>query len=279
MLTNSGLGDYWEDVERYARNHLFETQLLDIDRMRALSAHAPAHDTKRPQATTRDVLERSLGAFTKFIDPTISSAAGCGGCCLANNSQALYYVWDSILYFSGDTAQINLLLNRASPWLDVDSHVPFEGKVVIRNKVARRVLVRIPLWVDRGSLTCRVNDRSVVPAWMGRYVMLDSLKGHETIVVQFPLAETVETMECDGVKYTCTFKGNMLVDIHPRMPGLTKSAWLDSIGNAIVDIHPRMPQPGYSLYQRDTFRRGQAPITKVERFITSCRIQWQGMAP
>ena len=46
---------------------------------------------------------------------------------------------------------MNLLLNRASPWLDVDSYLPYEGKMVIRNKTCERVSIRIPSWVDRSN--------------------------------------------------------------------------------------------------------------------------------
>ena len=56
-------------------------------------------------------------------------------------------------------AQVNLLLNRASPWLDVDSCLPYEGKVVIRNKTAKRLYVRIPLWVNKREVQCHVKGR------------------------------------------------------------------------------------------------------------------------
>ena len=42
---------------------------------------------------------------------------------------------------------MNLLLNRASPWVDIDSSLPYEGLVRIRNKVADTVAVRVPGWV------------------------------------------------------------------------------------------------------------------------------------
>ena len=29
---------------------------------------------------------------------------------------------------------VNLLLNRASPWVDVDSHIPYEGRVDLKVK-------------------------------------------------------------------------------------------------------------------------------------------------
>ena len=39
----------------------------------------------------------------------------------------MYYAWDSIVTQSGNEVRVNLHLNRASPWLDVHSHLPYEG--------------------------------------------------------------------------------------------------------------------------------------------------------
>jgi hypothetical protein len=52
-----------------------------------------------------------------------------------------------------DEAKVNLLLKRASKLFDVNSHLPYEGKVVIRNKWARRIYVCIPSWVDADGVT------------------------------------------------------------------------------------------------------------------------------
>lgn len=56
-------------------------------------------------------------------------------------------------------AQVNLLLNRAFPWMDIDSHLPYEGKVVLRNKAAQEAFVRIPLWADEEAVLLRCPSR------------------------------------------------------------------------------------------------------------------------
>ena len=40
-------------------------------------------------------------------------------------AEALYDAWESIVRCLDDMAQVNLLLKRASPWLDVDSYLPY----------------------------------------------------------------------------------------------------------------------------------------------------------
>jgi hypothetical protein len=42
---------------------------------------------------------------------------------------------------------VNLLLNRASAWADLDSYIPYEGRVDVRVKRDCELAVRIPEWV------------------------------------------------------------------------------------------------------------------------------------
>ena len=44
--------------------------------------------------------------------------------------------WTSCPY---GQAIVNLLLNRASPWLDIDSYLPYDGHVKVQNKTAKSV--------------------------------------------------------------------------------------------------------------------------------------------
>lgn len=81
-------------------------------------------------------------------------------CCTGNGTQGLYYAWEGIVRERGETAQVNRLLNRAAKLLDVDSFLPYAGKVVLRNKAARRIAVRIPGWVSRPRVSWEVSSVS-----------------------------------------------------------------------------------------------------------------------
>src|SRR5207247_8970579 len=92
------------------------------------------------------------------------------GCCSANGSIGLYYVWHGITRFRDGVATVNLFLNRASAWMDVDSYLPYEGKVELHNKLAKTALVRVPDWVDMDEVKSFVNDETVRPKASGRYL-------------------------------------------------------------------------------------------------------------
>ena len=163
-------------------------------------------------------------------------------------------------------ARVQLLLNRASPWLDINAYLPYEGKVVIRNKTARRLSVRIPRWANKAAVEVRVGEQKAAPAWLGNYVILDSIRPGDRITITFPMVTTIERHSLkwrlnefwrettfigpewsnpNPITYTMTFKGNTLVEVSPRDPG-----------------------KGLPLYQRQGMLEGTvAPMKRVTRFV------------
>lgn len=252
-LSDAGAGDYWDDVDRMVRNTMAEAQFTDPERLSAYVRRQGKH-------TRDDIVDRAIGHFSGVMKPNCFSQATPGpadvvacGCCTGNGTQGLYFAWDGITRCQGDNAQINLLLNRAAPWLDIDSHLPYEGKVVIRNKTARRISIRIPVWVDRGKLTCKVDGKPLELSWVGPYLVVNRLNGKSTIELNFPVAEqTIQRTAC-GTQYTIHMRGNTVVDISPR------------------DTHPST----YKLYLRDHLKSGRkAPMKEVERFVSATIPQW-----
>ena len=262
MLSDAGIGDYWEDVDRYIRNQATETQILSADALAEHVKYRPPHQLRPPQDSSDRVLERVVGGFLNYATPTMThDQVKTGGCCNSNCSQGLYFAWDAVTRLTDGTATVNLLLNRASPWLDVHSHLPHEGKVMLRNKAARRLLVRTPLWVSKNTVQAQVNGQAAPWQWWGRSVFLSDLPEGAEVEIKFPLAERVEhhsaVESVDGqpqiTEYRCVFRGNTLVDISPRSQG-----------------------KGFPLYQRDHLRVDEAPMARVERFVSDKRIQWHG---
>ena len=155
-LSELGIGDYWEDVDQYLRNQYIEHQYSRADLLQQLAEHATETTVTPPYEISKLPVEKFVGMFANFLSPTAVDPYT-GFCCLANGSMALYFVWKSMLQFENGVARVNLLLNRASRVLDIDSYLPYEGKVVIKNKTAKKLVVRIPRWVDRRSLNSTRN--------------------------------------------------------------------------------------------------------------------------
>ena len=167
------------------------------------------------------------------------------GCCAGNSPQGLYYAWHGITRFKDGVATVNLFLNRASPWMAVDSYVPYEGKVVLHNKLAHVALVRIPEWVEADKIESFVNDHAVKPVPAEHYLLFERLKPGDQIRLQFPIRESTRTYTIAGKPYTVSFRASTVLDITPH------------------DDSPKV----YPMYRREYLKSDKAPMKKVQRFV------------
>ena len=263
-LSDAGLGDYWDDVDQIARNHLIEMQVVSPELLERVSQTGP----ERPpgsqwlvpgwpavvhpgQIITDNVIERSIGTYFNISTPTSIPNPALNQCCTGNGTQGLYYAWEGITRCKDGTAEVNLLLNRAAPWVDVDSYLPYEGKVIIKNKTAKRIMVRIPAWVNRRELRCRVGDEDRAPFWAGNYAGFDDVQPNDEVSVEFPVVDSTAEYTIlaklwrQEQKYTISFRGSTVVDIAPRDQSAT----------------------AYPLYIRDHMRGDRAPVRTKTRFV------------
>ena len=260
-MSEAGIGDYWDDVDQYVRNHLVEHQLIRRDYMEQMIAAGTEHRLDRRWETDEDVLDRTVGSFASMSDPAWLHGWW-SKCCHGNLATGMYKAWEAIVRCTGDVAQVNLLLNRASPWLDVDSYLPYQGKVVLVNKTARVVQVRVPRWADKKAVRCRVNDGEISPDWLNNYVMIGSLAPGDVVTIEFPLVRTTEkhTDLTYEQEFTCRFKGNTLVDISPREYIGRTSEMSDDGGSFPINR-------AYPMYERDFYMAEVAPMRNVERYV------------
>ena len=253
-LTEAGVGDYLDDVDRWMRNMLVEMQLTPAkgDWLRRYSAGQPRSEVDSMGQTTERVIERNIGAFggwPKANDWYEGVGNGIMHCCTGTGSRALYYVWENILTCDSGKLRLNLLLNRASPWADVDSHVPYVGQVDVRIKESVELSIRIPEWVKHDEVRLRLNGNDHPMDRDGRYAEVGEVKPGDVATMTFPITERTDEVWIEKEKFTLVRKGNDVVAIDP--PGR---------------LCP--------LYQRDHYRRDSTRWQKIERFVSRERIYW-----
>ncbi len=277
MLTEAGVGDYWEDVDLYIRNQGTEMQLMpeDIPYMIKWGEGKPEVPPGPPHTTetyglgayvTEGVAEASVGGFAGSVQKNTWWA-----CCSPWGLMGFYFAWDAALRCEDGVAKVNLLLNRASPWMDVDSHIPYEGKVALRNKQAREVFVRMPLYVEPETVRCRIGRREARPEWFGRYLRLKDLKKKDVVTLEFPLKEWTEQwtspppstyclpMVEGRVRHTIRLRGNTILGLTPPLQ------WVSTERG-----------PSCWLYQGrgERFQTARAPLRQVTRYVTGQKLQW-----
>jgi hypothetical protein len=277
MLSDAGLGDYWDDVEKYARNGLLCAQATDMDELIRVSEAGRERPAGAPfggvwdyrfiqennkgvlpgQEFYEHVLERTIGAFGHIVGARYQTPMMMH-CCTGNASQGLYYAWEGILRHNGNKVDINLWLNRRSPWVDVCSWLPHEGKLLIQNKGMRQLSVRKPGWARRVKVHCQVNGHDIEPRWSDGRMVFDDLYGNEQIMITTPvntehanytmvnLADPQHSQE----QYRCEFRGHTTVDVQCIVPG---SDPLD--------------HTWYRLFQREALKSAVTPQKPMPEYV------------
>jgi hypothetical protein len=253
-LSEYGLGDYWDDIDAVVRNQLIEQQITNPDLLQRVSENSPAQCCEQvfpgQLSFPPDLYTRTLGVYGGTALPTSIPNPWVMHCCTSNATQGLYYAWEGALRENGTTAEVNLLLNRAGRLLDIDSWLPFEGRVDLRIKTARRVALRIPFWARRPETALTVNANRVEGSWVGNHVLIDDLSAGDLVRLTFPVKRQT-------LCYTANAHSPQEQEYH-----------LELRGSTVVDISPRDDAPtSYPLYLRDALKADHAGSRTVQRFV------------
>lgn len=245
-LTKAGQGDYWDDVDRYVRNQFIENQIRQGDWIEQLTATIPPCPINMDEASTDNVSERVVGSFAGWAAANdfcvAEMAVEIMNCCTGNGARAIYRVWDGMLDFNEGVLSIHLLFNRASPWADIDSYIPYEGRVDVKMKQSCAVEIRIPEWVQPEEVSCSVNGESRQLTFRERYAQIGHVQDGTIINLTFPISERTVHTTIGQVPYTLIIKGNDVISIDPS-------------------------GEYYPYYQRDHYRNNQARLVTRDRFV------------
>jgi DUF1680 family protein len=239
MLSEAGIGDYWDNVDRWVRNTLLDMQLTSAKEVKSQPINRPG--LKPGFIQPDDAADRAVGTWrVRMEQPTRSI-----GCCNGNCSRILYYVWNHIVRSENDKLRVNLLMNRSSQWAGVNSWIPFEGKAEVRMKVAQQaVLVHLPAWAEAAKAKCTVNGKTRQLQAAGTYVNAGPVKAGDTVVVEFPMKQWVVATTLNKNNHTVTLKGNTVIDIVP-------------------------PEPFYPIGNHLKYRNSTTGKRKVTRFVST----------
>ena len=255
-LSRNGIGDYWDDVDRWARNSYAQSQMTDLGVLDLPDDHfssAAPFSTYTNGFNTNNIEIKNLGSFSTTITGNDVGVMREGkffgaiaSCCVTNGPRALYCIWDSIIEGRGEDVRVNLLLNRASEWADIDSYIPVAGKVKVRVKKNINVEIRMPGWADMSGVKACINGKHIHTQFKGRYIFIRRAVKGDVIDISFPMPEEETVTHIIGERpYRLTVKGSNVVRIDP--PGIV--------------------QPFYTKHP-------EGKLMEKDRFVTDKRIIW-----
>jgi hypothetical protein len=258
-LTRARVGNYWDDVDRWVRNAYTEGQFCRTDLVERIPDSLLNPDLSgRLYEDTRDVLQRSVGSFFGLMRANdglnvIQTDQGARlfensivHCCTANGARTLYYAWDSIVTKGNDEVRVNLLLNRASPWLDVNSYLPAEGKIILHIKDAPTVAVQMPEWCDVASVRASVDGETRRTLIDGRSVQIGWLEPGYEVTLEFPVpGETIHRV-IGEIPYKLVRRGANIVSIDP--PGIAYPLYEDQPSGKLIRKERFVPDIGHIIW-------------------------------
>ena len=254
-MTKTGQGDYWDDVDRWTRNMFAESQFLDSSFHDKIPDSYLNHDlVDRPYQDTSLILEKSVGSFWGWMrandglkidyqsTPPKLIKTSIMHCCTANGARTLYFVWNSIITEMSGEIRINLLLNKASPWVDINSYIPVTGKVNLQIKQPNKFAVRIPSWCNMADVRLELDNKPLNFDVEGRYVKTGKLPAGCIVSLSLPIQEHTTHRVIGEIPYKLTTRGANVTSIDPRGIGYplfqNQPTGLDQITERFVpDIH------------------------------------------
>jgi hypothetical protein len=216
---------YFRDAERYGRNHLLESQLLDIDGI----DHAT--DVEFPQVVwcekhppegllTEGVPHKVLGQFASWSLPNDAIDATNPRLMMRSTAaaiRALYDLWHYAITREDEAVRVNMLFSRDTRWANVTSHVPKTGRVEIVMKTRGVLATRVPDEVTNETLLTNVNEmRHREETLRGGYAWLQALRNGDYVTFDWKQHDRKETCILNGTQYSLNWRGDSVRSIEPQ---------------------------------------------------------------
>ena len=208
ILTEAGVGNYWDDIERIARNQLLENQYRDAATIRRLY---PGIDDR--------VLDMMCGGFECAAYPNrLLTWVGVEGCCIGGGLRALYLAWRGSIRDDSDETYVHMNFSRITPFIQVIGHEPWQGRMDVRAYAPRRVHLRVPGYAALDQVQTLIDGQAVTVTWNGRYVTFELAAG-QIATRLYSLPESSRTYTIADQTYQGRWRGNTMLEIQPAGEG------------------------------------------------------------
>ena len=230
-LAQAGYAQYWDDVDRYVRNHLVESQLRDNS---WLSRSVEKADTEI--SSFRDVPARVQGGFAgwskpndylgeirypsaieRWLEPNWRTTRHMMNCCSPAGARGFFLVWENMVDRKGKDIYVNLCINRENDWVKIHSYLPHRGEVEIMMKTSASLHVRLPNWVNRDAVYVELDGKRFPPQWItDRYVSIGALDSGSSAKISYPQRHRTESVTAGGEDFEIQWRGNTVTQISPQ---------------------------------------------------------------
>ncbi len=214
-LIKCGKTEYWDDMNRTARNQLTENQVKYTGYV-VVDNNLPDANGK----TFHDLDKRLIGGYTGGSEPnsiSLTRFRSIAGCCVGTGPIALGILWENTVTEQNGILTVNLHTDKETDRYILTHEMPDAGKITLKVKGTCNAGFRIYPWMGR-EWKLYHNGAEIKPLWNAAesVAYAEDLKAGDVFELRFPI-ETVEKKEFfAGREYTEFWRGADLVDLLPR---------------------------------------------------------------
>ena len=215
---------YFADAERYGRNHLLESQFVNMEWLEASQevefcddlwcANHPTHGV-----STDEVSRKSLGGFAGWSQPNDCFDAEhprLNQRCSGSGLRALYALWHYSITKPEGAVRVNMHFSRDSKWATVTSRLPVDGSIEVTMKSRGVLTVRVPDGLTQEQVAVTVNfERGRSEQIRGGLAWIEALQQGDVVSIAWPLNKRSATYALNGLNYTGEWRGETLVGMSP----------------------------------------------------------------
>lgn len=213
-LILAGYDEYWDEMNKFARNQLTENQIKYTGYM---IVDNTLEDTE--SKTFKDLDKRLIGGYTGGAEPnsiSLSRFRSIAGCCVGTAPIALEIIWRHVATVINGVLTVNIHTEKETDEYRLTHELPDNGLITLAlKKDTPAAGFRLYDWMGK-DWTVKVNGEVVAVKNAKGIVYAENLKAGDVLTIEFPL-ETVEKKEFFAdAEYTEYWRGADVVDLLPR---------------------------------------------------------------
>ena len=215
QLIQSGLPQYWNDINLFARNQLVENQ---VDSTTYVVCDNSKPDTPDGSITYHDIDKRMIGGFTGGSLPnsiSLSKFRSIAGCCGGTAPQSMQIVWENAVTKEKGAWVVNVPMDRETAAWKLASGYPEKGCMALTLKRGGTAAFRRYAWMGK-AVHGFVDGKEVKLEEKNGLLVFPKLKPGQTAELRHAIRTVVKPEKTAGVTYKVSWRGPDVIDVLPH---------------------------------------------------------------
>lgn len=209
-LIRCGYREYWDVMNRFARNQLVENQVRYTGYVEC--------DNSKPDEngiTYHDIDKRMLGGFTGGSEPnsiSLTRFRSIAGCCVGTAPLALKTVWDNAVTVDDGILTVNIPCDKKTEQYEMKSDLPNDGSISVSVNQSGKIGFRYYGWMGDPILFL---NNSEIQAQTKNGILFTNAAPGDMIELRFPLNTNKHRENVRGTDFTVFTRGCDVVKLDP----------------------------------------------------------------